>query len=205
MSSIDWLVGQEFQRPSLDDPHARGDSELLDALIDRDRDRVEALLVAGVAVGLREAALLGDARRIRRLLSRGADPAPAEGWSPLHLAAWGGQTRAVRALLACGVPVDLAGPVAADCTALHLAVLEGHGPVADALLASGADPDREDAAGWTPLHQAADRGDLAMVKRLVRAGCRVDPLCGDDTPLALALRAGHHAVAALLHQMGGTR
>ena len=74
---------------------------------------------------------------------------------------------------------------------LHLAVLRNETAALDALLALGADTEAEDAAGLTPLDQAAlaDRRDLA--DRLIAHGARV------RLPAAVALER-HEDVARLL-------
>lgn len=212
MSHIDelWIAGQEFQRPTTDEEAiVASSSRLLDALLADDHDGVQALLVEGWPAGLPEASMLGDLAQVRRLLAAGADPyAPTgRGWTALHLASWSGRAQICAVLVDAGVPVDVAAmtPGACEgCTPLQLAVAQGHGAVAEVLIKAGAEPSRRDDAGWTPLHQAAERGDLPMVKRLLLAGAEVNALCGDTTPLGLAMRGRHIEAAALLKQVGGT-
>jgi peptide-methionine (S)-S-oxide reductase len=88
---------------------------------------------------LGEAARAGDVETVRRLLREGApvDGQPKEGGTPLWQASAGD---------------------AADQARLA---------IADALLAAGANPRRDD-AGETALHAAAARGPLALVERLIR-------------------------------------
>ena len=202
MSAIEdlWVVGQLFQRPPVDDISGTEDSALFDALVAGDRDGVQSILVAGGPIGLREAALLGEAGRVRRLVEAGAVLNPARGWSALHLAAWSGHARVVRELAQAGA--DLEGRSDVGCTALSLAVAGGRVDVVELLIGCGADPEARDGAGWTPLHQAADAGDLPVVKALLRAGVAVNPRVGSHTPLGLAVRRGHGSVQALLKQVG---
>jgi len=70
----------------------------------------------------------------------------------------------------------------------------------DMLLAAGADPDRANQKGWTPLHQAAYSDNVPLAKRLVEAGATVDLEAYDDggTPLVVALWWGHRAVSEYL-------
>lgn len=58
---------------------------------------------------------------------------------------------------------------------------------------------------WLPLHRAAQRGDLTLVRLLLDHGASIDartrfrtPMHGRETPLILASRGGYDAVAALL-------
>ncbi len=90
----------------------------------------------------------------------------------------------------------------------HLAfawsVLYGHIEIARLLLAAGEDPNRFNPVGAhahsTPLHQAAVKGNLAMVQFLVQHGA--DPTVQDilfkGTPAGWAEHAGHMEVANFL-------
>ena len=56
------------------------------------------------------------------------------------------------------------------------------------LLARKADPDAANEEGWTPLHHAAEEGNLAIVKMLLEKGADVDARTSrfGETPLMLA-------------------
>ncbi|HEU4693320.1 MAG TPA: ankyrin repeat domain-containing protein, partial [Vicinamibacterales bacterium] len=58
-------------------------------------------------------------------------------------------------------------------TALHLAVIKKQPEALAALLDLGADPNIEDAAGLTPLDQAALKGEQEMAARLIDAGAEI--------------------------------
>jgi ankyrin repeat protein len=58
-------------------------------------------------------------------------------------------------------------------TPLHLAVIKKQAEALSALLALGADPNMEDAAGLTPLDQAALHGEREMAERLIAGGGEV--------------------------------
>ncbi|MGH7633646.1 MAG: ankyrin repeat domain-containing protein, partial [Gemmatimonadaceae bacterium] len=64
---------------------------------------------------------------------------------------------------------------------LHLAVVKHQPESLDTLLALGADVDARDAAGLTPLDQAALGGERAMAERLIARGAHI------DLPAAVAL------------------
>ena len=85
------------------------------------------------------------------------------------------------------------------CTALHWACAGGHVGVVDALCERGADADAADAAGWTPLMEAATAGEAGAVRALLAAGA--DPRRENRygrTALALARQGGRAECAEVL-------
>lgn len=105
----------------------------------------------------REEALQGDFTLAHRL-------------TPLLLAAGRGDLELVQLLLARGAEVD--GPCGCDSqeTPLLAAVIHGRQEVAAALLQAGADPNRTNRAGFSPLHIARMRGLSALAAKLEAAG-----------------------------------
>ena len=96
-----------------------------------------------------------DHKRVKELLSRGADPNAVGnfGMRPLHLAVYIGDIESARLLLDHGADLnikDMAGG-----TPLHWAVAGGFPDIVELLLERGADPNAKDNAGNTPLHIAA--------------------------------------------------
>jgi len=89
---------------------------------------------------------------------------------------------------------DLLGLASATCDERLVALL----------LENGADPSRANAHGWTPLHQAAQSGLVALSTMLLDAGAPVDVSARGDggTPLIAALFWGKRATAELLAQRG---
>jgi ankyrin repeat protein len=70
------------------------------------------------------------------------------------------------------------------------------------LLASGALPGTANCAGFTPLHRAAQFGDVDLVEALLAAGAKASVVTkAFESPLALAERRGDAAVAAALRRV----
>jgi ankyrin repeat protein len=67
-------------------------------------------------------------------------------------------------------------------SALVLATFAGHTEVARVLIDAGADPNAA-GAGYSALHAAALRGDLATVKALLAKGANPDPLITKGSPV----------------------
>jgi ankyrin repeat protein len=161
-----------------------------------------AAQAAGSFDDARNAAVMGDAKGLARLIDGGIDPnsVDANGNTLLILAAREGQIATVEALLQRGVPVDQRNP--AGDSALMLAVLGGHDEVVRALLKGGAKVDHE---GWAPLHYAAFEGRESMLDALFAAGADVNARAPNlATPLMLAARNGHAGVVRRLLAMPET-
>lgn len=77
----------------------------------------------------------------------------------------------IRFLIDRGADVNLADHTGGH-TALHFAAINLDKEAIRILLAAGADPNAQDASGWTPLHHVVRRPDLRklMVLDLVRSG-----------------------------------
>jgi len=168
-------------------------------------------------VNLHRAVQVGDLDQIRRHIAAGTDLNQRDGNGdlPLHLAARAGQVAIVRELADHGA--TLAARDSASRTPLELALTHGRTQVAvllvqlgapleaqamlvtlvhagvwdrdsvDFLLRRGADLNRPDAQGRTPLHLAVNLGHLETVKRLIARGADVNrPDGAGRTALALA-------------------
>src|SRR3954452_25156049 len=150
-----------------------GVSPLLRARYRMDKGMVEAVRIHVERLNVFEAATFGDLDRLTELLAE--DPAlvdamSGDGFTPLHLAAFFGQTDAVRLLLARGATADRNGTGWMTGTPLHAAASGSHAGVVRVLLEAGADPNNRQRHGYTPLHSAAANGDLASVELLLDAG-----------------------------------
>jgi ankyrin repeat protein len=178
-------------------------SELLEALYRGDGDRVAELLAAGRELDVFEAAAVGRTERLRKLLDDDPDLAAAwaaDGFTPLHLAAFFRHPDAARLLVERGAPIDaVARNEEIAVTPLQSAVTAGEEKTAALLLERGADPNFRHGGGFTPLQTAAHHGSERLVGLLLSHGG--DRTLTDDagrTPAAYARDAGHEALAARL-------
>src|SRR5215471_13835947 len=76
--------------------------------------------------------------------------------TPLHIAAFAGNRRAVRLLLEAGADIHAKGDL--STSPLYNAVSARHVQVAELLLQHGADPDAENELGFTPRTLAKQEG-----------------------------------------------
>ncbi|KAI9648079.1 hypothetical protein NHQ30_002708 [Ciborinia camelliae] len=168
---------------------------------------------------LHQAALLGDEKIMKRILTLGK-PTSSQKVYPLHIAAYNGHSACVRIILShdlegkCGVDVkssrteprcheeaqmvedeefdtveDIGG------TALHYASWRGHIDVITELLRFGADLEARDKFGETSLHLAAESGHLQVCQLLVLAGANMmsrnfENLC----PINYAIERNHQKI-----------
>ena len=144
----------------------------------------------------------GDTDEVAALLSmdnRLTRTFDADGWSPLHLAAYYGHASTVEILLHNNAPVDLRSTNAMTNTPLHAALSARRTDVAQILLDAGADANARQHGGWTPLHSAAANGDRAGVDLLLGRGAKPDSANDAGiTAAASARERGHTEIADLL-------
>ena len=171
-----------------------GVSALMRARYQMDRGLVAAVRAHVAELDVFESAAFGDLDRLSELLATDPDLVNAtsgDGFTPLHLAAFFGQTDAVRLLLARGAEPDVRGQGWMTGTALSAAAAGGHTAIVVLLLEVGVDPNVQQAQGFTPLHAAAQNADLETVRALLDAGA--DPAIVTEegvTAAELAEQAG---------------
>jgi len=147
--------------------------------------RVDALNEAGHSP-LAAACAVGNWRLARLLLEHGAQTEP-DGGAPALLAAVAGEDdpAGVHLLLKHKAPVNVRD--GADCSALLLACRAGNHDIVGALLAGGADRNAHDAAGATPLLEAAAGGFLEVLRVLAEHPAPDPCVCDREGRNALAL------------------
>jgi ankyrin repeat protein len=145
-------------------------SEVLRALYEGRRDEAEALATEPDVL---EAAALGRLDALRMHLEGDQDALSArtaEGFTPLHLAAFFGGGPAVRVLLAAGAPPDADADNERQVRPLHSAAAARDHDAVRALLEAGADPNVRQQDGYTPLLQAAHADDPELARMLLDHG-----------------------------------
>jgi ankyrin repeat protein len=158
---------------------ARDDDGLLaatHALYRGERERAAALLPADDELRTDEAALFGRVDRLRALLDEDparVDAVSPDGFTPLHLAVFGGHEAAVRLLVDRGADLEaLSTSPIAQVRPLGTAANFGALAAGRILLEAGADPDGPSASGGTPLDTARANGDEAFAALLREFGAR---------------------------------
>jgi ankyrin repeat protein len=177
-------------------------SDILMALYMNDRDRANALAEA-VDLTLPELAAFGHVGRVTQYLAEHPEAVhlySPDGWTALHLAAYFGYAAVAVRLLRSDARHAARSTNPQGNTPLHAAIAgRREMPVITALLAAGSDAGAVDAQGYTPLHLAASRGDVAVVELLI--ACGADPgVPTQDGRLAcdMAREHDHPDLAAML-------
>lgn len=141
-----------------------------------DKERAASLLPADDALTAAEAAAFGRVDRLRALLDEDAErvnePSP-DGFTPLHLALFGGSEEAVRLLLERDADVEALSTASfARVRPLGTAVFVRSVPLVTLLLDAGADPNGQGEGGSTPLDAAVRDGDSELIDLLTARGGR---------------------------------
>ena len=152
---------------------AIGDIEGVTSVLETDPTRIDQRDRRGLTA-LHHAARCGHVELIKTLIERGADihAANRHGHVPLSIAVEDSQIESTECLLANGADPNARGGHYRG-TVLHRAVLHRSLPNVIALLNAGADPNRRDANGKTPLHDAIGMGNRRIVEKML-ASPRID-------------------------------
>ena len=156
------------------------------------------LVYAGSYEDFFQAVNRDDGPAVAVLLARGFDPNTlgSDGLSGLFIAARAGSAKVARVLLDAP-DTDVEFRNAVDESPLMLAALRGDLPLARALIARDADVNKP---GWTPLHYAASKGQVALISLLLEHYAYIDAESPNgSTPLMMAAGYGSlEATRALL-------
>ncbi|GAC1561180.1 MAG: ankyrin repeat domain-containing protein [Herpetosiphon sp.] len=165
-------------------------------------DMVDVFLEGGAELDVWTAAALGQRERLHALLQEDTGLVrsySADGWTPLHLAAFFGNLATCKYLLSQGAPCLAWSRNDMHNQPLHAAVASNQGKVVAELLAAGADVNSRQHGGWTPLHGAAQNGDPEVVELLISHGANAHS--SNDSgqmPAEIAALAGNAGIATRL-------
>ena len=127
---------------------------------------------ADPAAALREAAGRGDTDAVRALLDQGApvDARDDRGATALVRAAYGNQVDTAALLVQTGADVDLQDDTRQSAYLIATSEVGDDPRLLDLTLGAGADIDAKDSYNGTGLIRAAERANVKIVERLLKAG-----------------------------------
>lgn len=179
-----------------------GQSAIMLAKYHRQAKAVEFLLEKNPDLSLHEAAAVGTLERVQEMVrerGRLIDSHSKDGFTPLALASFFGNTDVAEFLVNQGANVELPATNPMLVAPIHAAVAGKHRAIARMLVENGANVNARQQHGWAPLHAAAQNGDEELVRLLLDNGADREVRSeGGQTPLDLAMINGHGSVARLL-------
>ncbi len=185
--------------------HARngaGVSALMQARYEFKFEILDLIRQAAGELDIFEAAALGDVPRVRELLR--ADPALAtayslDGYTALQFACFFGQPEAVKELASRGSDLNAVSKNTMRVAVINTAAASQNVEIVKTVLQAGADPNHQQQAGYTALHEAASHNNVAMAQALLDAGADRNIRSDDGKTAAdMAREAGHAEMLALL-------
>ena len=200
---------EEVERQLLGDPsliHVRenGLSPILIAAYHGQPAIASFLADKTVALTIFEAAAAGKINNILRLLARDPQLVNAyavDGFQALGLACFFGHIDVAEYLIKAGAPINSPSRNDLHAAPIQSAAAAGHGKIVELLLKYKADPNVREQGGYTPLHAAAQNGDLAMIRTLLYGGADLTARSDDGKfPVDFALEAGYREAAKLLQE-----
>ncbi|XP_035679062.1 malignant fibrous histiocytoma-amplified sequence 1 homolog [Branchiostoma floridae] len=163
---------------------------------------------------LHAAVIKGDQRRVSQLVQEGEDVdgrcecklpdlKRAHEFTPLHCAAAVADLGVIDLLINAGAQVDSEDEV--GCSPLHRAVWYNKFDVVQALLSKyGADKNKQNWEGYTPLHLAAKAGHLEILNLLLKTGVNLDVVDKVGMTATDHAKERHHLdVVKVLEEYGG--
>lgn len=185
-----------------------GVSALAFAIYNRKPEIAAYLESKGVLLDIFTATMAGRTELVREMVAGNKSLVKlisADGWTPLHLAAFFGHAGCAAELLNAGAIVDARSTNAMRNMPLHAGVAGRSFDVAKMLVEFGADVNARQNGGWMPLHAAAQNGDIAMAELLLQHGAQPGARAeNNQSALDLALTKGHQGIVDLLEKHGAS-
>ena len=186
----------------------QGTSLLLFAVYCRNIDVVEYLKRHWSDLDLFEACSLGEIGIVRDFIESDValiESFAPDGFNPLGLASFFGQTAVVKYLLEKGADVKVASNNDFKVTPLHSACAISNIEIVKMLLGKGSDINVQQANGVTALHSTAYNGKLEISKLLVENGANVrSRMTNGATPKDLAMKNKHMELVLFLETASNT-
>ena len=127
----------------------------------------------------------------------------ADGWTPLHLAAFFGHPDCTATLLNAGADVKARSTNQMQNLALHAGASGRNFDVMKLLIDFGSDVNARQHGGWTALHAAAQSGDANIAELLLASGADGKARAGNNqSAMDLALTRGHQSIVDVLEKYG---
>ncbi len=163
----------------------------------------------GAQLDIFTAAMCSRPEKLRDCLAESPDSVnsfSADGWTPLHLAAFFGCAECTTMLLDAGAKINERAQNPMQNMPLHAASAGRHAEIVRILLERGAWVNARQHGGWTALHAAAQNGDTQLAQLLIAAGADVKVRADNQqTPLDLALTKGHQQLSEILDHYGASQ
>src|SRR5687767_9324547 len=157
----------------MDDRGENGVSSVLLALYHGKRDIARLLIDRGAALSFHDACAAGEAEKAKAMLMNDPtllDRRSPDGYPPLGLAIFFGNTDLAKFLIEKGADVNAAAQNSQRVAPLHAAAAVCDHEIIRMLLDRGANPNSRQQLDYTPLHTAGARGDIEMAKLLLARG-----------------------------------
>jgi len=149
-----------------------------------------------------ESAALGKSNLVSESLQEQPDlinEFSEDGFTPLYLAAYFGNEDVTRNLLINGADPNIPSRNGYHVYPIHSAVAANYNMVAKMLIEAGANINVVQKSGETPLHAAAQNGNIELLIILLEAGANVNAKTEDGkTPAEKAFEKGFKEIAKIL-------
>ncbi|GMH36847.1 hypothetical protein BSKO_04720 [Bryopsis sp. KO-2023] len=153
---------------------------------------------------LYDASGTGDSKKVKELLSKGADLSSTHEdsrYTPLHAATRFGHVEIVKILIEAGA--NIFARAAYGLSTLHIAVTYGQLNVIKVLIEAGANANARDNKDDTSLHSAAYAGSPELVQFLLENGAEIDARNKfGSTPIIIAAYNGNDEAIEVLIRAG---